>query len=787
VPEEPHAIAAPHFAVDRLHRALHTAATSGDPATRARAAAKVDRWKAVLDGMAVGSLTLGSRTPVADTPAWVTLEVVTGGFPTGRYLAEQPLDPDERARLALLPPGPGRTPRERLNLWYLSDAGQDELLSALASRRYRVGLPEHAALAVVAVLVDRGYPEAALDLVAALDGFLHRLRFTPALTDRPMTSGTTVYLDSVGEVADTLRCLVTPAPLVAMRETLALWHPLYDDLVELWAETVEGELPHLVPGDGGVSVAGGWPARLYPEGWATRRAAWLTRYAVTADTASASTRHLHPKSNFTPLRRALESAGIDGAGLSGRDVGWVRRALANSVTRHGRPGSDGLAAVRTAQSAVAAQPTHAAVAQVVAARLEQLPADDGLLAVEPLVVETSAAEAPAIGAGVAVPPSIVRRVTRALEASVEELVERGVIGSAEVLARVLPQVTAQYVSANIDDSVVADLSAQTYTAFRRRRSLLLLNLEHQVRFEELPWVAALSAFHHRGKPTTAARQALQAAVLLTFDHFPERIFPNPLVREFGALATAAKARLPLVAEVAADIFMGTFTSTWPTAARVASESLQGSLYARYYDLPDPEFWSAEPEPTGWARHRSRWGKGTASDFTELCRIRAAESGWDGHSRSVAANGAVLEQSQILTTHNLAVVTVGLGLESVIRERAPDLAERVLAWVLRAQIQLPTTHHAALLAIKNSAYAWRQALFLLSFCTVTEQEKRVRALLDATASGPARRLRPAVEGLVYVLVGGRIGPDGIAESGSGRRLLGWTLGEHWLLESDAVRR
>ncbi|MGY5882360.1 hypothetical protein [Modestobacter lacusdianchii] len=783
--EEPRAEASPYYALGRLGDALHTAATSGDAETRSRAAAKVDRWRAVLDGMASGELTVGSRTPVADTPAWVTLEVVTGGFTTGRYLAEQPPDEEERARLAELPPGPGSTPRERLNLWYLGDAGQAELLAALTGERYRIGLPEHAALAVVALLVDRGHAEAALDLVAALRPYLHRLRFTPPLTDRPVPTGTSVHLEPVGAVAATLRAATPPAQLIAMRETLTLWHPLYDDLVALWAETVDGELPHLVTGDGAVSVEGGWPARRFPDGWAERRAEWLTRYAATVDQATASTRHQHPKSNFARLRRTLESAGDDGARLSGRDVGWVRRALANTVTRHGAPGSEARAALRAVQAVIAGRPTHAALAHVVAGRLDRFPADGGLPALDPVVGDVTDAEAPAIGDGVAVPASVVRTVSRALEAPVEELIERGVIGSGEVLARVLPQVTAQYVSASIDDPVIAGLYARTYTAFRRRRSLLLLNLEHQMRFEELPWIAGLSGFRARGRSTQATRQALHRAVLLALDSFPERILPNPLVREFGALSTAADVRLALVEDVAADIFMGTFTTKWRTAARVASEGLQGSLYARYYDLPSPDFWSSAPEPNGWARRlQRRWGKETATDFTALCRSRAAEAGRSGHSWSVAANGAVLEQSQILTTHNLAVLIVGLDLEPALRERAPDLAERVLAWVLQTHAHLPSQHHAALQAVKNVSYAWRQAIYLLSYCDHESQAASVNRLLDATASGTARQLKPVVDGLAHVHAGGHFSSTGVANGGTGRRLLGWSVGRHWLLQSAA---
>lgn len=102
----PHA-ASPSWTAGRLRDALGTAVTSGDAPTRARAAAKVERWRAVLDGMAQGRLTVGSRTPVAGAPAWATPEVVTGGFATGRLLAEQPPDEAERARLDRLPPAPG--------------------------------------------------------------------------------------------------------------------------------------------------------------------------------------------------------------------------------------------------------------------------------------------------------------------------------------------------------------------------------------------------------------------------------------------------------------------------------------------------------------------------------------------------------------------------------------------------------------------------------------------------------------------------------------------------------
>lgn len=290
------------YAFGQLERALRMAAGHDDPAVRERALAKAERWRAVIGGMAGGELTVGSRTPVAGTPAWVTLEVAHGGFATGRLLAELPLSDDETARVAGLPAeAPGTTDRDRLNLWYLGDAGQAELLDALASERYRIELPEDAALPTVAWLLRNGRHEAALDLVAELRPWMHRLRLTPALTASALpAAGTSVHLEPVGPVRDGLRVRAVPAQVAAMRETLGVWHPLYDRLVELWAGTVEGELPEL-GADG--TVRGGWPCRRWPSDWEPRREQWLADAAAAREHGDTTP---HPKSNLARLHAALE-------------------------------------------------------------------------------------------------------------------------------------------------------------------------------------------------------------------------------------------------------------------------------------------------------------------------------------------------------------------------------------------------------------------------------------------------------------------------------------------------
>ncbi|WP_371401761.1 hypothetical protein OHA10_28060 [Kribbella sp. NBC_00662] len=748
--EEQRATASAGYAMGRLEQALERALTSDDLAVRRRAAARVDAWRNVLDGMTSGRLTVGSRTPVADTPASVTLEVAHGGFATGRYLAEAPLREDE---LALVPSdAPGDNDRERLNLWFLSDEGLASLGQALRSGNYRIDVPEESALLVVAWLLEREQYAAALDLTSELRPLMHRLRFTPTFSASSTPSGSVVRRQPVAEVRSTLRQATVRPRIAAMLETLRVWNPLYDRLVALWCDTVDDELPQL---DADGAVVGGWPCRVWPDDWVERRSQWLDEFHAAAEV------HRQPRDNFARLQAALERCPSDSSALTGREVGWIRRSLANTIQAHGAPGSEARAALRTTQNAVAARPTYATLAHVLSCRMDRFPDDGGLPTLDAIDGEVTADEIPA-AAGSAIPAHLLAKAARALEAPIGELVDRGVISSGEVLAQVLPQVTSQLLAANIEDPSLAAAYAQSYAAFRRRRSLLLLNLEHQVRFEELPWIAAVAPYRdRRTQATRAAAQSLRETTALALTAFPQTILPNPLVREFGALATQADLKLPLVEEVAADIFMGTFTEKWRQAATVASRVMSGTLYARYYDLPAS--WPAVEQ-----RRYKRWGKATADDFADLCRQRSREAsnGGGGH---VAQNGTVLEQSQILTTHNLAVLVEGLELTDWLREVAPELADRALGWAVQRQAQ-PVT----LTGIKNTAYAWRQAIFYLSFCSPASQGEALARLEER--AGP--RLAPAVAGLQQVVAGERFDADG-RTAGGGRRLLGWSAGPHWL--------
>ena len=85
----------------------------------------------------------------------------------------------------------------------------------------------------------------------------------------------------------------------------------------------------------------------------------------------------------------------------------------------------------------------------------------------------------------------------------------------------------------------------------------------------------------------------------------------------------------------------------------------------------------------------------------------------------------------------------------------------------------------------SAYsnAWRQMLFYLSLCEVSERGPFLQwvwgefAPLAAGKRGVAA-LRPALVGLNGVIAGQRF--DAKGRMPNGRRFLGWTVGQHWLM-------
>ncbi|MBC9712979.1 hypothetical protein H9Y04_10400 [Streptomyces sp. TRM66268-LWL] len=749
------------YAAHELAKAFVTALTHRDPATRDRADQRGQRWRAVLAGMAAGSLRIGSRTPVAGLPSWVTPEIVRGGFATGDASAGGPLEPYER-KLAHEFGVPAQ--RSALFAYGLTEPGLAWLGGLLDSGRFHVALPEEAALLTVAWLVRQGEAEQALELVGVLAPFADRLRFLPRPTAHPAPATDAVHLRSVGQATEALGRRGPHEAVETQREALTVWQPYADELLALWLETADD------PQSGTVLT------RTPDEDWHRRARELLRRYETLAAQHTGSRKRRGAKGNLGILRAALGEV-TAGRGPGPRRLGLLRHACASMVRKRGLPGSPRHAALREEQARQAALPSHHALAQLVIRRLSGLPQDSGAEEIAPLVAPVDAAEAHATGlpAGAAIVPAVRKAVEPALSAPVEVLVDRGVVPSAEVLAGLVPQLVASAAAQVHPEGALRTLAAANYRAFRNRRSLLLVNLEHQVRVEELPWVRAVLG--HRTTPAgqAPARQTLHRVAELAVSAFPGTLLPNPLVRELSVLARQCELGAPLVEELAADIFQGTFAAKFLHAADVAAELLGGSLYERYYGIDYGEI----RELASAARESAAAGKGPSAAFVQLCTGRAGIDMW-----SVAANGMVIEQAQILTTHNLATLVSRVGIRP--RQGWERSARDCFVQVCRITRRLPG-HPGPLRTVKDAAYAWRQAVFFLSLCEPAAQRRTLLWLDEETGRHPeavGRRLAPAVAGLRHVAYGGRFGADGTAGPGV-RRFEGWSMDGHWLVR-DPVR-
>jgi hypothetical protein len=308
----------------------------------------------------------------------------------------------------------------------------------------------------------------------------------------------------------------------------------------------------------------------------------------------------------------------------------------------------------------------------------------------------------------------------------------------------------------------------------------LFNLENQVQIEELPWVASIE--RRRRQDLTSrdlSRQTLKDVAALTLRAFPQAIIPNKLLQEFRALAKGGELALPFVEELAADIFMDDFSPKFTQAAKQASAYVEGTLYARYYGLdcaavqrmPD-----TKPEPRRWS-----WFKKEAptNPFTALCIQRAAAE--EGKPWDVARNGMVIEQSQILTTHNLALIFGPLGLEDELRNHLREMAEQCFAWICHRQQAKTTTWHAKLIMLKQTAYAWRQMVFYVSRLSNLEAGQFIvwaGEYLQEQYCDFRAHFAPALHGLARVHGGGSL--DDAADA---RLFLGWTQKHHWLLGDE----
>lgn len=214
--------------------------------------------------LAEGKLTIGTRTPVQDVPLWATPEVIHGGFATGHTLSQEEKPWEIALGEKYLKDNFNRaTMRQDLNKFFCS---QDVLGEVLLEQRYKITIPEEAAILTMFYLQSHGKADEAAKIVEIISPYFARFRFYPNIVPSIERSGLIANSVLVWDVNQVIAALETRAKRllgsdrreIRRVENARLWRPLMADAAALLNTTCAGSIPHLVD----KTVVGGWPLQV---------------------------------------------------------------------------------------------------------------------------------------------------------------------------------------------------------------------------------------------------------------------------------------------------------------------------------------------------------------------------------------------------------------------------------------------------------------------------------------------------------------------------------------------
>ena len=270
-----------------------------------------------------------------------------------------------------------------------------------------------------------------------------------------------------------------------MEEGVLVWNPLYDWMVKLFVETIDGEAPYLQtgpdgkplrgqePGQGRFYVQGGWPCQQYPEGWQVRAREVLDDYLRLRAEHRLSIKPL--RGNFQRLHDYLQVYNYDPGRLTGADVGMIRLILAGIATKRGLPGSvqgedmrrhqkQGLMRALTKDSERSAElenarRIHQGRLQVLTSRLKSFNLDEGLIDPDEVLGPVTDAEAAIFGveAGLTIPERMAAKVHPTRKASLQELLNLGYVTTPTRLVKMVQQLDPSLNPNELDSKSLTNL------------------------------------------------------------------------------------------------------------------------------------------------------------------------------------------------------------------------------------------------------------------------------------------------------------------------------------------
>lgn len=755
------------YPLSQLHK-VSKRALSESGESKEKVEKKKGKWINVIKMMSQGVLSIGSRKPLDGVPEWVTLEVLTGGFASGNYLAGGPLLNHETELLEKLSNNKSVPERLFLNMYYLSSEGLDELRQLLKSGEYEITIPEEAALLTIAWLIDNKHSTKAQALIDEISPWFSLLRFYPQESKSKVNEGE-FSLQDVDSTIKELNTVDTSHSVKVQYETIKIWNPFYDKLVSLFLEIVDKkDLKELLKNEGydkelvaiedsNEELSGEWLAK------ASNLLAEYSKLRVKHNLSSKPDR----KREYLYKLRTFLSKAVDEKELSPKETESIKQILAKYIAKRGEPFTEGHKIIRDAQYLQVNKITNKESASKLIELLTEYKDEKGLTKQE--LDDTLASYDESTHDKSLIPNYFQRKIKKTMIGNLPKLLEEEIITSSELFGKYLPEYTSLVVRKAFSDKSIEQLYAKTYKSFRSRRSLLLLNLEKQVQISELPWVRVITmlAKDNDLDAKSISHSSIIDILKMSFSFFPNTILPNKTIRELSSLVKAADLSIPLVEELAVDIFMGRFSEKYAESVRETSKLLKDSIYSFYYNIDYSRLYDVGSD-----------------ELSKQCAERADLFGLTKDTSWIIKNGMIIEQQQILTTHNLALLFDRFKLESHLD--LPALSLETFKWICKRLKQLNSQNwHGNLVGVKNAAYAWRQMVFYLS---QMESESRNVAMKDILAYYDQQtkrfrsRLEPAINGL-QLSFEGKILTLEILKKNKSKIFVGWSS-SHWMLKEFA---
>lgn len=478
---------------------------------------KVQQWEAVLHQILQGQATYGSRTPFENTPAWITLEVITGGFATGNWLAGGEITSEEQYLLDKLQIKTSpENQRLALNSYYLTDEGMNVLNKCLDNENYLITVPEESVLLTVAWLIRNKAQSYARDLLDIISPWFSTLRFYPRIVELPVISSSTVRVQDLDITIYDLKRIKPNKRVLAQKEAVTIWHPFKMKMVALLSEIVDKSSSNTI-----TSL------------WRQSAKDLIAEYSKLRKQYFLCNKPVKNKGDFAKLRIALEQLSFEKNELDVHQAQHIRILLQRHIEKYGEPNSEKNDKIQKIKQGDVQAPLHYTLSRVILNRLDCLDINNGFDNKEIATEAISESEASKFNLtqGYPIPNIITYKTMRSFNTTASQLVEQKLITSSEALSHIIPQITAGLRANSLLDIPLRHLYEKNYRAFKQRRSLLLLDLQHQVQLEELPWVTIIDKFRKKQiSNKTIFTEVLNEFLLLNFRYFPQTQLPNPLLQ-----------------------------------------------------------------------------------------------------------------------------------------------------------------------------------------------------------------------------------------------------------------